>query len=197
MSWNQFKDLGRRERSLQSRIQFYLGKLVRGMKIRDLVWLLRFDELLSHVYLIDPEPPSVRIHPSRGSLPWPVILTLGSYSKKHIFEPAELRRRAVEDNIIDFKNRLRRLVSSKYYHGKEGWSKPLVPRRVRTCNAVVPRAVEDFGKTVGNTITSATLMIRAKFVCSRSSSCSLDAGCGKTSSRRRLRTRMVCSLSRA
>ena len=51
---------------------------------RDLAWLSRESELCSNIYRID-ESGHAAYHPLPGSMPWYVLLCLGSYSKKHIF----------------------------------------------------------------------------------------------------------------
>lgn len=86
VTWNRAKAEAHKERGWNSRVQLYLGRLVAGMTTRDLAWSVRFTECLRNVYLVDSNPPSQGYHPERGELPWPVILALGSHSRKHIFE---------------------------------------------------------------------------------------------------------------
>ena len=79
-----------------------LDRLVRNMRLRDLAWMVRFEELLTNVYVLDTSVPAAvyAYHPCVGELPWPVILSLGSFSKKHIHEPRRLVIAEITDRCL-------------------------------------------------------------------------------------------------
>lgn len=85
----------------QRRIDTHLGRLVQGFRLRDCAWLVRYQELLTNIYLIDYDVPaeSYGFHPEQKDIPWPVVPALGSYSKKHIFEPTTPKLSTIAENF--------------------------------------------------------------------------------------------------
>lgn len=60
-----------------------MWKLLRGASARDWAWLAK-EELLTHIYVVDSERRAAR-YPFKGELPWPLLLTFTTRSRKHLF----------------------------------------------------------------------------------------------------------------
>lgn len=77
-----------------------------------------------------------------NELPWPVALTLGSFSRKHIFCARRLNIGTMRSGICDFVNRAKwRYV----FRNSECTSEPpLIKRRVIECTEIVPASLDRF-----------------------------------------------------
>lgn len=81
-------------------------RMLQGASINDLAWLSRGADLCNNVYSVHGSP-SVAAHPAVGDLPWPVLLLLGSHSRKHLFlRRRALNMRSLHKSINDFTNRI-------------------------------------------------------------------------------------------
>ena len=60
---------------------------IQGATLGHLNWLLRGDELLDNVYIIRD---GIAARPLEAELPWYVLLTVATHSRKHIFSGARL-----------------------------------------------------------------------------------------------------------
>lgn len=99
--------------------------------------------MLNSIYVLNESPAGLLgAHPKEGALPWPVVVLLGSYSRKHIFGASKHSSAAIRARVQDFCNRLgwRSLISPS----AQDAHRPLVSRRVRACNQVVMPAVSAF-----------------------------------------------------
>jgi hypothetical protein len=111
------------------------------------------DEVLEHIYVTEPVGDEfVAVHPEPDLLPWTVALTLGSYSRKHIFRPWQLQRKVVTERMVDFSNRWKWAVQP--HDCDREVQLPLVKRRVRECRRVVPAAVDMFLKNTKELVMS-------------------------------------------
>lgn len=69
--------------------------------------LLDYENLLRTMYIFSMETRSVR-HPYSGEIPFPVLLTLGCYSKRHIFQNKSLpSSKAVGQAIQDLSTKIK------------------------------------------------------------------------------------------
>jgi hypothetical protein len=66
----------------------YLRRLWRGTTTSDWAWLARGANLLANIYVVV-DGMGARLADEYDGIPWPVALTLGAYSKKHIFSSAK------------------------------------------------------------------------------------------------------------
>lgn len=133
----------------------HLDRLVKGIRVRDLIWLARFDEMLRNVYVLTPDGSGSfdAIHPARGSLPWMVVLLLGSHSKKFIFTPQKLTWKLVHSRLGDMTNRMKWAAVFKADSPKS--QLPLVKRRVLTCSDIKSEdryKVEAVAKNIKNLV---------------------------------------------
>jgi hypothetical protein len=120
-----------------------MERLLRGFRLRDVAWLLKSEVLHSSIYILEPLGAEfVAVHPIPGSIPWPALLALGSYSRKFIFGPSRYNPRVINERLADFGNRLKWQVHLKDAVKSE--SRPLVKRRIKHCNGVMPAAVDAF-----------------------------------------------------
>lgn len=140
----------------------HLGRLLRGFRLRDLVWLCRFDELLSHIYCVEDDL-SAAYHPESSDVPWPVVLALGSHSKKFVFQPREIKLAKINSNLDDFKNRLKWSIVLK---GIGATEPRLIKSRVTECLQAVPApAVAALVSFVTNFVKSRAAEFPAKVIC--------------------------------
>jgi hypothetical protein len=116
------------------RIEHHLGRLVRGFRFRDLVWLARREELLNNIYSLSDTSVGLEAFnlDDSDNIPWPVVLLLGSHSKKFIFAPGKLTWKTVHERLGDFSNRVNWIA--KWFWSDSVYSRPLVPRRVMSFN---------------------------------------------------------------
>ena len=99
----------RSDRNFEDAVLRRFRGLRRGATRDDATWLLRMDVLRRHVYLYDHESRSVS-HPGRQSLiaPWPVVLLLGRYNRKHIIcSKQDPKADYMRDDVLHFCTKLR------------------------------------------------------------------------------------------
>lgn len=130
----------------------HVQRLMVGIKLRDIAWVMQYENMLRNIYVLNDSPTGLMgAHPKEGSLPWPVVVLLGSYSRKHIFGACRVSRSLLVSRIRDFCNRLR--WRSIIISPDDG-TRPLVKRSVRTCNKTVMPVVSAFCKAASRFIWS-------------------------------------------
>lgn len=116
--------------------------------------MVRYKELQTHICLLDcgiPKEPYA-YHPEENELPWQLLLSLGSFSKKHIFTPKKLVLSEVCDRLADFENRFKWAVKLQ---GKESsfeqrlCKSQNVPRYVCSCCGSCVPCSKEFGSFTG------------------------------------------------
>lgn len=145
---------------LQNLLDHHAQRLLAGIRLRDIAWLVRFDSMLDNIYILNDSPVGLLgAHPKEGSLPWPVVLLLGSYSRKHIFGACRISRKVLVSGVRVFCNRLRwrSLITAA-----DNATRPLVKHSVRNCNSIVMPAVNAFCRAASRFIWS-RVEIAARF----------------------------------
>lgn len=84
--------------------------LLAGISTESLAWLCRGNAINENIYVVD-DKSKAAFHPIENQLPWPVLLALGTFSKKHIFMQ--------KPSLVD---RARTLHSFSQWAKKVGWA---------------------------------------------------------------------------
>lgn len=144
-------------------VSWHLRKLLSGITIRGLAFMLRFVSMHDSIYMISgtSEHP-VAQHPCVGSLPWPVVLALCSNSKKHICAPKKLSMQSMLEGLTDFENRLKWAASLR---DRAMSTAPLVKRRVRRCRKQVSAGIVAFSAAVRKLVVNRTQVFRGRSDC--------------------------------
>lgn len=118
-----------------------MKKLTAELSLRDFAFILRFEELLQNIYVIDSDGVNAAAeHPSDGMFPWPVVLCPGAYSKKHVFCPGALSVKTARARVEDFRRRIQWTVAPRDAQHRE------------SCRTVLPAVVRFFVNAVRDTV---------------------------------------------
>lgn len=101
------------------------------MSIEDWAWLCKSPKLCGNIYIIDEDSRSAHT-PSEGCLPWPTLLLLGSYSKKHCFStPCRIKSDEWSQPLEDFVNKIKWAWKFRANDNVEQFAKPLIKRATK------------------------------------------------------------------
>ena len=124
-------------------VDAHLRRLVRGLDGLLLAWLFRLDELYGNIYMVERGAEGWQAKfPDAGSLPWPVLLLLGSHSRKHIITPGNFRRAELVKSLNDTVSRIKWAWLFRKETGD--FSKPLLKRDLLHCHSRTPPTIEAF-----------------------------------------------------
>ncbi len=125
-----------------------LRGLWKGAGVEDFAWLARYDTLLANMYVVDDSGHTATQAELLDKLPWPVVLLLGSHSRKHIFSSG--RRLSLQEttrSCQDFSNRLKWRWKFKHTPDRDENDRSeeqLVKRRPREFRGTTRAAVDIF-----------------------------------------------------
>ena len=116
-------------------------RLLAHATIEDYAWLARGDSMWTNLYIVSDEPKGlVANEASPCSAPWPVVLTLGTRSTKHVFEhKGSLNMSRYIDGLVDFQRRVRWAYFFK--DAQLGGDRPLMKKGPSSCQHPVPPEV--------------------------------------------------------
>ena len=129
-------------------VNSHLFRLLRGMSLHGIGWLIRAESMCKHMYVVHERNAA---HPLPDSLPWPVCLLLATHSRKHVF-PNNSRW-----NLSSFRQGVRdmcsRLAWACCFRGSDNEtaadSRPLYKRSVKPCqNQGVDPLINNFNRGV-------------------------------------------------
>ncbi len=110
--WRKGQGQKTRETGFDRQVNCHLARLTAGLTVTDWAWLSKGEQLRQNLFVVEDGAAS---HPSPLELPWPVILTCGSYSMKHIFAPRRFCKSLLEDRLVDFGNRVKWATAFKLH----------------------------------------------------------------------------------
>jgi len=146
VNWRSEQKALRKVTGAANRREYWLSKLVRGFRFRDCIWLSRYEEMLGNIYLITAPRPSpgiagvfsARCLEESDGVPWPLVLLLGSHSKRFVFSCSTLRWSTVHRQLADFENRVKWLFKFWGSSARAEHARPLGSRKVAHCGDVLP-----------------------------------------------------------
>lgn len=140
--WRKRTSEKRRQRKERRDVEVMTGlrRLTTNMSMKDAAWLSRGDELLQTMYLVED-----RTTKDPSGVPWPVLLTFGTRSRKHLFRT----HKCIDPSFIrSATEHLCRRVHW-WWHFIENRSegngtRPLIKRPPNKVRGLVPPEVRDF-----------------------------------------------------